>query len=341
MKKWEKEILQKQNSDEQAVLKKLKKSYETAIGEIKDKLSALQSKEQSQSVIYQKKYQEALLADVQGAYSKMQSGWYSDINDYLQNCYEDGFYETMYALHQEGIPIIMPFNQPEAVQAAAQTGDGIKLSKKLYDNVDQLTTTTRREITKGIAMNSSYADIARSLEKQSEASLNQSYRIVRTEGHRLHEEVKFKTVNDVKAKGADIVKQWDAAIDSRTRPSHAALDGQLREVEQPYKSPTSGKTAMYPGGFGIPYEDINCRCASLQRARWALDKSELDKQVGNLDNATDEQLQNFADKLGVTKENLIKSSNGIIESDGSINHSIKAQNYNEFKTKYERNEGAK
>ena len=27
---------------------------------------------------------------------------------------------------------------------------------------------------------------------------------------------------------------------------------------------------MQPGGFGRPEEDINCRCALLQRARWAL-----------------------------------------------------------------------
>ena len=27
---------------------------------------------------------------------------------------------------------------------------------------------------------------------------------------------------------------------------------------------------MQPGGFGDPAEDCNCRCALLQRARWAL-----------------------------------------------------------------------
>ncbi len=32
---------------------------------------------------------------------------------------------------------------------------------------------------------------------------------------------------------------------------------------------------MYPGGFGIASQDVNCRCALLQRARWALDANEL------------------------------------------------------------------
>lgn len=36
-----------------------------------------------------------------------------------------------------------------------------------------------------------------------------------------------------------------------------------------------GKTAMFPGDFGDPSEDCNCRCIALTRARWALDEDEL------------------------------------------------------------------
>lgn len=336
MKKWEKEILQKQNSDQVAVLKKLKKSYQIAISEIEDKIRVLQSKEQTQSVIYQKKYQQELLKQVKTVYGKMNFAWYTDTNQYLKDCYEDGFYQTMYSLHNEGIPLIFPFNQEEAVHAAAQTGDGIKLSRKLYGHVEDLVKTTRREITKGIAMNASFADIARAINKNGEATLNQAYTIARTESHRIHEEVKFKTINEASDKGADIVKQWDSTIDKRTRSSHVALDGQLREINQPFKSPKTGNTAMYPGSFGIASEDINCRCVVLQRARWALDKSELDKHVGDLDGMTQNQLDELAKKLGVSKDELIKKSNGVIESDGTINHRIKAQNYNQFKKKYQK-----
>ena len=31
---------------------------------------------------------------------------------------------------------------------------------------------------------------------------------------------------------------------------------------------------MYPGGFGIAKEDINCRCATITRAKWALGDEE-------------------------------------------------------------------
>lgn len=337
MKKWEKEILQKQIQDEQKVVSRLKAYYKNAIEEVNNKIQVLMSKEQTQSVIYQLKYQQELEKQLSEIYGKLSSNYYSTIDEYLTDCYEDTFYSTMYGLHKEGIPTVIPFDQKQMAQMAAQSEyEGIKLSQNLYVNNTEVAHKVRQEISKGIAMNSSYADIARNVAKKSEASINQAYRITRTEGHRIQNEVKFKTLNKVRdEKGADIVKQWDSTIDKKTRPDHVALDGQLREIDQPFKIPGKGHTALYPGGFGIASEDINCRCVCLQRARWALDKSELDKLVGDLDGATDEQLQAWADKLGVSKDDLIKSSNGIIESDGSINHSIKAQNYNQFKKKYE------
>ena len=44
-------------------------------------------------------------------------------------------------------------------------------------------------------------------------------------------------------------------------------------MNEPFEIGT--KSAMYPGDFNDPAEDCNCRCASLSRARWGLDESEL------------------------------------------------------------------
>ena len=62
-------------------------------------------------------------------------------------------------------------------------------------------------------------------------------------------------------------------LDGKTRPTHRKLDGQIREVDEPFEM--DGKKAMFPGDFGDPAEDCNCRCASLTRARWGLDEDEL------------------------------------------------------------------
>lgn len=337
MKKWEKEIVQKQIADEQQVIYRLQDSYKFAIQDVKDKIAVLQSREQTQSVIYQLKYQQELQKQLENIYSKMSQEWYSEIDKYLKDCYEDGFFTTMYALHQEGIPIVIPFNQEEMAQMAAQSDyEGIKLSEKLYDDAIETARISRQEMTRGIASNESWGTIAKRIEKRGQTGLYNAMRITRTESHRITNEVKMKTVQAVKDEGADIVKQWDSTVDKRTRPHHVELDGQTREVEQPFKIASTGATAMYPGGFGKPEEDIHCRCIMLQRARWALDKSEIEKSVGDLRGATDEQLEAWAKKLGVSKDELIKASNGIIEADGTINHSIKAKNYNDFKGKYKK-----
>lgn len=339
MKKWEKEILQKQITDEQKVIYRLRDSYKFALDGVKEKIQVLQSREQTQSVIYQLAYQQNLQKQLEDIYSKMGYKWYSNIDTYLKECYEDSFYSTMYGLHQDGIPLVIPFNQAEMAQMAAQSDyQGIQLSQKLYTDSVGMAAVARQEITRGIAMGSTYADISRAVEKRGEANLNQACRIVRTESHRITNEVKQKTITKAQENGADVVKQWDSTIDKRTRKTHTELDGQLREIDQPFKIPSNGHTAMFPGGFGVASEDINCRCVMLERARWALDKSEVEKTVGSLDGVSDEQLEAWAQKFGVTKEELIKKSNGIIESDNSINHSIKAKSYNEFKKKYEKKE---
>ena len=71
---------------------------------------------------------------------------------------------------------------------------------------------------------------------------------------------------NAKSKGADVVKQWDASLDNKTRKSHMKVDGEIRELDEPFSN-----GLMFPGDpSGKAKEVINCRCALLQRARWAL-----------------------------------------------------------------------
>lgn len=53
-------------------------------------------------------------------------------------------------------------------------------------------------------------------------------------------------------------KQWLATNDERVRDTHAKLDGEVRDTDEPFSS-----GAMYPGGHGKPEEDIGCRCAVI------------------------------------------------------------------------------
>ena len=325
VKKWEKEILLNKTKAEHLVLSRLEKTYKYALEEVKQRVAVLQTKPQTQSVIYQLKYQNALKEQLEEVYNKLYLNSYSTIDEYLKEAYEDSFFSTMYGLHKQNVPLILPFPQDEVVQMTSVSSDGIKLSDKLYSNTMNLARISREEISRGLATGASYIDIARTLENRSEASYKQSKRIVSTEAHRIQEEVQYKTLHKAKDKGADVVKQWDSTLDRKTRSTHIELDGQLREIDQPFKIPSTGATAQYPGAFGIAKEDISCCCVSLQRARWALDKSELTKMVGEIDGMDEDKLNAMAAKLGVDPSDLKNAQKNYIN----------AKNYNEFKKKYQ------
>ena len=110
--------------------------------------------------------------------------------------------------------------------------------------------------------------------------------------------------NKAKEKGADVVKQWDATLDSRTRPHHAQLDGQIRELNKPFE--VAGRKAMYPSGFGIAAEDIHCRCALPQRAKWALDDDELEILKERASHFKLDKTKNFNDFKSKYLENISK-----------------------------------
>ena len=96
-------------------------------------------------------------------------------------------------------------------------------------------------------------------------------RIARTEGTRISNESAFDASKEAVNAGADVAKQWSAALDSRTRETHAMCDGEIVELDE-----TFSNGLEYPGDpAGDAEEVINCRCALLQRAKWALDDDEL------------------------------------------------------------------
>lgn len=227
-----------------------------------------------QSQIYQKKFQESLQKQLDGFLADLNSGQYKSIDEYLNGCYETGFLGSMYDIHGQGIPIITPIDQKQVIKAKDIDS---KISKKLYtklgEDVDLLKKRIANNISRGIATSDSFANIARNISSASNMGFNKAMRIARTEGHRIQATAAFDAQKKAKDAGADIVKQWDAALDGRTRDTHRKLDGQIRELDEPFE--VNGHKAMHPAGFGRPEEDINCRCALLQRAKWALDEDEL------------------------------------------------------------------
>lgn len=277
--------------DEEAVIRKLKNRYHHAQKEIEKKAKALQediegldklaklsiSDEEKEvilskkrSKVYQKQYQDSLKKQLDDILNKMHDEEFTAVSEYLNKCYEEGFVGTLYDLQGQGIPLAFPLDQ-EAMVRAVQLDS--KISQGLYSRLGEDVTTLKKKITaqvsRGIATGMTFPQIAKQLAGCTNIGYNNAIRIARTEGHRIQCQSGMDACYKAKDKGADVVKQWDSTLDAKTRDSHAAVDGEIRELDKPFSN-----GLMFPGDpSGAAAEVINCRCALLQRARWALEDS--------------------------------------------------------------------
>lgn len=274
MNKRQSEVAQHHLNAEKRVLKELEAQYRAALNDINKKIAILQSDELTQSRIYRIEHQHALKAQVQAVLDKLQSDEYGTISKFLTDTYSDAWVGTAYDLFGWGVPLIMPVDPAEAVKAI-QTDSQINgsLYESLGVDTKKLKKSISGEITRGLAGGMSTNEIARNITNATKAPLSRAKTIVRTESHRIQQASCYNAQLSAKSKGADVVKMWDATLDGDTRPTHRSLDGQVRDVEELFEM--DGKSARYPGDFGDPAEDCNCRCQSLQRAKWALDENEL------------------------------------------------------------------
>lgn len=277
MNKRQKEILEELLEDEKRTLEELEEAYDDALAQINGRIENLLARQDAdmQHVIYQVEYQRQLKTQVQAILETLQSNEFDTISQYLTRSYENGFMGTMYDLHGQGIPMIFPIDQAQVADAIRHQ---TKLSSTLYTalglDINDLSKKIAGEISRGMSSGQGYDEMARNISAWARIPQNNAMRIARTEAHRIQCRAAMDAQYKAKDKGADVVKQWDAALDGETRPNHRKLDGQIRELDEPFE--VAGMKAMYPGDFGDPGEDCNCRCAILQRARWALDSSELE-----------------------------------------------------------------
>lgn len=284
MNKAQKEVQQTQLNAEKKVIRLLERVYEQAKKDCEQKireLSARTDMENLQSIIYQKQYQQMLVDQLESILYDLQEGQFTNIADYLQESYVNGYTGVYYDIGKvTGIPVVMPIRQDQVVKAV-QTDSKLSTSlyNKLGEDVTYLKKSIRAELSRGIASGSTWnqmaVHIAKGMNSPFRKAYNNAIRIARTEGHRIQNEAALDAQDEAKKKGANVVKQWDATLDDRTRPDHQAADGQIREIDEPFD--VGGEKMKAPGVGGSAKNVCNCRCCLLQRAKWALDEDELEE----------------------------------------------------------------
>lgn len=306
----QKEVLNVSLQEEQEIFKALERNYTAALADVKRNIRELQANPLTQSKAYQLEFQKQLEKQISGILDNLQGKNFTSIADYLQKAYTTGFIGTMYDMQGQGVPLVIPMDEKQVLKAVQKTGDDFKLSTKLGGSTQKLKEQVKTELVRGFATELSYSQIARNISDYGESNMHRAMNIARTEGHRVQNTARLDSMNAAKSKGADIVKQWDATLDGNTRPEHASLDGQIRELDEDFT--VGGYSASSPGGFGVAYMDCNCRCCMLQRARWAV-KGETTYQKWNNETGGLIECSGYED----FKEKYLKSSETLKKSQKS------------------------
>lgn len=85
-------------------------------------------------------------------------------------------------------------------------------------------------------------------------------RIIETESHRVYNDSILDVGEQAEADTGGVSKTWFTVLDDRVRETHEYLEGMTVPVNRRFYT-FDGDSAMYPGGFTMPQNNINCRCA--------------------------------------------------------------------------------
>ena len=83
-------------------------------------------------------------------------------------------------------------------------------------------------------------------------------RIIDTESHRDYNTAVYDAG---KASGiSGLKKRWNTRMDDKVRDAHAYMEGMTVGMDDLFYTYT-GESTLFPGGFGVPELDCNCRCS--------------------------------------------------------------------------------
>jgi hypothetical protein len=146
-------------------------------------------------------------------------------------------------------------------QTMTRVARGYIQQETVRRRITDVTETTRRQIVgavdRGYQDGIGVAEVARNIRGLvDELAGFRADAIARTETHGA---ANYGSDSAAKLTGLPLKREWLAAKDERTRPSHAEADGQIREPDEPFQ--VGGVLLMYPGDPSGPgNEVINCRC---------------------------------------------------------------------------------
>lgn len=260
--------------------KNLKKIYQQAYNEATKKIADLMSKlELTQAMTPQERYTIALKynrlsklqEDLTKAYRQANIDAIKMLNGELVNIYDLNYNKTIEDLKKLNLDVLdsdslSKFTTIDKDAIKNILTDEVKPFTKLaldnLKNAEFIRSQLETQLIQGIMQGDSITNIARRIKAVTEKNLKDAIRIARTETTRVEASARSSVGDRGKKLGFEMLKQWVATGDERTRHAHVEADGQI--VAQDDYFMVGGEKLMYPGDVaGSPENVINCRCTII------------------------------------------------------------------------------
>lgn len=174
---------------------------------------------------------------------------------------QDAYYGGQWAFEQSvGVPLPIPALPVAAIRrAVADDISGLDYKQRWGKNISGSQLKVQETIVRGLTQGYSYQKMARAIKANFNSGLSDAIRVVRTEAGRCWSEGAEASHEAAVEAGLNVRKRWSASTDTRTRADHAMLDGKYADEDGLFWA--GGASAKQPRTFGVPEQDINCRCA--------------------------------------------------------------------------------
>lgn len=187
--------------------------------------------------------------------------------DSIRDIFEESYYRYGYMIESEvELSIYEILNQAQIDSGIKNENTPIEWEDRVRKNNEEFMFFVIQDIYESLATGSSYADIVKDVSERFTKGANKGINLLWIEAKRVQEKANFESMEKanetLKYQGIQVRKQWLSAKDSRVRHTHRHLDGQTVDLDEMFTS-SSGAKALAPRQFGVPSEDINCRCTLI------------------------------------------------------------------------------
>lgn len=151
-------------------------------------------------------------------------------------------------------------------------------ARRAYDKAaaeKKITKNTEKLLNDALKAGKSPDEIKKILANEARKAENYARTAARTDATRVENQARDDAYQAIAALNVYIIKKWDAIIDSRTRASHDAMNGEEQFAQDEFSN-----GGMYPGDPKLPPRELyNCRCTTQPEVIGLEDVSDEDKSA--------------------------------------------------------------